>query len=139
MINYSELAAKAESEAAAVKDPELRKIAFERILAALMIGATGPANAVRKTKATAAKARPEPTAKKVSKGPMAYIQAMVSDGYFAAQREIGAVKDELGNRGHHIPRTSLSAPLQRLTQMKVLRRHKQAGARGKQTFVYSNY
>jgi len=44
------------------------------------------------------------------------------------------VKVELENRGHHIPLTSLSGPLQQLCQGKELRRTRSDGK-----FVYSNW
>lgn len=60
---------------------------------------------------------------------------MVDDGFFDRPKTISEVKAELENRGHHIPLTSLSGPLQKLCKKKVLRRQKPDG----KTFSYSNW
>jgi hypothetical protein len=106
--DYAALVAQAEKAVSAVKDPELRRIAFQKVLDELLAGG-GSAN--EKTKRASVK----------------------------KQKALGEVKDELANRGHHIPLTSLSGPLQTLCKEKVLRRQKASGPRGKKTFAYSNY
>jgi hypothetical protein len=68
-------------------------------------------------------------------GPQAYVEEMVADGFFKKPKAIAEVRAELENRGHHIPLTSLSGPMQKLCQKKVLRRHKPDG----KTFSYSNW
>jgi hypothetical protein len=39
-------------------------------------------------------------------GPQAYVEELVSDGFFKKQKTISEVKTELGNRGHHIALTA---------------------------------
>jgi hypothetical protein len=41
---------------------------------------------------------------------------MVDDGFFKKPKTISEVKAELENRGHHIPLTSLSGPMQALSE-----------------------
>lgn len=132
---YAELVAQAEQAVAAVKDAELRRVAFERILNDLLEGGGGvpsgkASGATRPTKRPSDK----PKAKQRS-GPQAYVEEMVADGFFKKPKTISEVKAELENRGHHIPLTSLSGPMQKLCQKKVLRRQKPDG----KTFSYSNW
>jgi hypothetical protein len=68
-------------------------------------------------------------------GTQGYIEELI-----AKPKTIVAVKAELGNRGHHIPLTSLSGPLQSLCKRKRLRREKtEATDGGKKAFAYSNW
>jgi hypothetical protein len=66
---------------------------------------------------------------------------LVDDGFFKKPKTIAQVKAELANRGHHIAITSLSGPLQRMCQERVLRRHKAKGGdkAKKTTFNYSEW
>jgi len=132
---YAELVAQAEQAVAAVKDAELRRVAFERILNDLLGGGGETQSGKAQGAARATKRVPsQPTTKKRS-GPQAYVEEMVNDGFFKKPKTISEVKVELENRGHHIPLTSLSGPMQKLCQKKVLRRQKPDG----KTFSYSNW
>lgn len=140
----AELVGEAEAAVASVKDPELKRVAFEKILESLL----GPAATSSKKPQGKSRKRPkstprsrEPAARKKStrKGPKARIAELIDDGFFAKQRTLADVKAELVNRGHHIPMTSLSGPLQRFTQERRLRRQKRNGGTTKGTYVYSNW
>jgi hypothetical protein len=133
---YSDLVKQAESAVASVKDPELRRAAFEKILDDLLTGSTNGGSRTSK----AVRSRKRSSKRQTSpgqRGPRAYICEMKEDGFFSKPKTIAEVKAELANRGHHIPLTSLSGPLQKLCQDKELRRQK-AGDK-KKTFVYSNW
>lgn len=133
---YSELVAQAENAVASVKDAELRRVAFERVLNDLLGAEPGPSSH-RQERPTRPKAKRSTSTPKTKGrgGPQAYVQEMVEEGFFKKPKSISAVKAELENRGHHIPLTSLSGPLQKLCQKKVLRRHRADG----KTFSYSNW
>jgi hypothetical protein len=142
--NYSAKAAEAEEAVKSVKDPELRRVAFEKILAHLLADAEGaPAlGSTSKTKPAPTKARaPSKRAPSAKSGPKARVEELVDEGYFKKQRTIADVKTELANQGHHIPLTSLSGPLQSLTKERRLRRQKVAanGKGSKVTYAYSNW
>lgn len=65
-------------------------------------------------------------AKSVSrKGPQALIAELAQEGYFKSKRNMGEIQKKLEERGHIYALTSLSAPLLRLVQTKVLRRIKE--------------
>jgi hypothetical protein len=124
--------AEAESAVAAVKDPELRRAAFEKVLAHLLEAQAAPA---RKGKTKAAGGQPK--AKKKA-GPQGRVEDLIDEGFFKKPRRISDVKAELANRGHHIPLTSLSPPLQRLCKDKRLRRQKGIASDGG-GYGYSNW
>jgi len=127
--DYKELVAEAETAVAAVKDPELRRAAFEKILEQLLGQGqpTRPSPRAANPPSTPSKAlAKEKTARP---GPRGYIEDLINDGFFAHQKTIAEVKAELANRGHHVPLTGLSGPLQKLCQARRLRRQKKKGRR----------
>ncbi|MGJ5175941.1 hypothetical protein ACQR16_17200 [Bradyrhizobium oligotrophicum] len=137
--DFAALVAQAEKAVAGVKDPELKRIAFQKVLDELLAGGGSSTPSSRRTQAPRTGHRPTSKGAKAATGPKAYILEMVEDAFFKKQKTMGEVKDELENRGHHIPRTSLSGPLQALCKEKVLRRQKTGGSGSKKTFAYSNY
>ena len=133
---YSELVAQAEGAVAGVKDAELRRVAFERVLNDLLGDADGAHKSQPRPSSRTPKRRPaQSAAKKKQGGPQVYVEEMIDDGFFKKQKTISEVKAELENRGHHIPVTSLSGPLQKLCQKKSLRRQRPDG----KTFSYSDW
>ena|SRR5437867_4359519 len=139
---YAELVAKAEQAVASVKDPELKRVAFQKVLDDLLgSGTETRRHATQEVLRVRRRPRRASSAKASSKtGPKAYIEKMVADGFFKKQKTIAQVKAELENRGHHIPLTSLSGPLQKLCQQKALRRQRTDNSDGKkQTFAYSEW
>jgi hypothetical protein len=134
---YSALAVEAEAAVASVKDPELRRVAFEKILATLLDQSSldkSEKRPKRDDKAVSIKMR-----RKLGKGPKAYLEELVGEGFFKNPQTIAAVKAELANRGRHIALTSISGPLQSLTQERRLRREKVAANKKstKTTYAYS--
>jgi hypothetical protein len=118
--DYTSLVIQAEKAVASVKDPDLKRIAFERVLGDLLSRPSRTATKNKSGGATRAKTL-TPASKS---GPKAYVEEMIGDGFFAEPKTISMVKIELENRGHHIATTSLSGPLQKLCQEKALRRQK---------------
>jgi len=134
---YAELVAQAEKAVSSVNDPELKRAAFEKVLDDLL---TAGAPAQAKAAARAPRGRTEArAARKRSSGPSGYIEELIDDGFFKKPKTISNVKAELGNRGHHIPLTSLSGPLQNLCKRRLLRRHKAKTSGNKQTYNYSEW
>jgi hypothetical protein len=146
VMNYEDLVKQAEQAVGPVKDPELRRIAFEKILDALLESPTRERHAQTTTRRTKTKkadvtgARDTQIANKKRRGTAGYVEELIDEQFFAKPKTITAVKAELANRGHHIPLTALSGPLQRLCQRKRLRREKAPSADGgKKAFAYSNW
>jgi len=135
---YSDLVSQAEEAVSTVKDAELRRVAFEKILDDLLLSVGGAARPVA-APVTAHKGPHVPRHKtssppKAKRGPQRYVEELIGDKFFEKPKTIAEVKAELQNRGHHIPATSLSGPLQKLCQKKALRRQKTDG-----TFRYSEW
>lgn len=121
---YSELVTQAEEATRAIKDPELRRVAFERVLDDLLSGGgTATRGGARAAKHVERSTR-MPAKDKKSSGPKGYVRELIDDGFFKKPKTIAEVKAELANRGHHIALTSLSGPLQNLCKERLLRRHK---------------
>lgn len=136
--DYAEVVSQAEKAVAGVKDPELRRIAFQKVLDDLLAGAVGSTARRPNTRGKSPTARPRKS-QAAKGGPQAYAEELVGDGFFKKPKTIAHVKAELENRGHHIPLTSLSGPLQKLCQRKMLRRQRIKTSDKKQTFAYSNW
>ncbi len=135
---YAELVTQAEEATKAIKDPELRRVAFERVLDDLLSGGgTTSQSGARAQKAVGRSTRDAARPKRNS-GPKAYVRELIDDGFFKKPKTIAEVKAELGNRGHHIALTSLSGPLQSLCQDRLLRRHR-AKSDDKPTKTTFNY
>jgi hypothetical protein len=116
-----------------LKDPDLRKIAFQTILADLL----GSPPATKKVGSSAkAASKQKSTSSAGSKGgPKAYIEELIEDNFFQKPKTISEVKTALENDGHHIAVTSLSGPLQKLCQHRQLRRQKNDSG----TYTYSKW
>jgi len=129
--------AEAEAAVAAVKDSSLKVAAFEKVLQHLLGQSSHPG------KPQVAPSKPTPLAQTRTRsparsGPQGRVEELIADSFFKKPRTLGDVKTELANRGFHIPRTSLSGPLQALCRKKLLRRQK--GVAGdKDAFGYSNW
>ena len=137
--DYSALVAQAERAVAGVKDPELKRIAFQKILDDLLgVGATPTSRASAPVKKAPTPTTPRPK-RGARTGPQAYVEELVADGFFKKPKTIANVKAELENRGHHIPLTSLSGPMQKLCQRRLLRRQRVKASGKKQTYAYSHW
>jgi hypothetical protein len=139
MKPYAEMVIQAEEVTKAIKDPELRRVAFERVLDDLLSGD----ESVSKKKAATKQSAPVKGigTKQKNSGPKGYVRELIDEDFFNKPKTIAEVKAELANRGHHIALTSLSGPLQSLCQDRLLRRHKaKSGSEGKKvTFNYAKW
>jgi hypothetical protein len=132
--DYSEIFSQAERAVASVKDPDLKRIAFQRVLDDLL-GSSQPKE--NKVSRRSRKVREESPGRSASKaGPKAHIEELIEDGFFKKPKPISEVKTALENLGHHIPLTSLSGPLQKLCQQKQLRRQRLAESK---SYAYSEW
>lgn len=140
--HYAELVSQAELAVSSVKDPELKRVAFEKILDDLLGGGEAQRSAVVTDKPK--RRRPQKKtgssgARVKRSGPQGYIEEMVEEGFFDKQKTLAEVKAELENRGHHIPITTLSKPLQRFCQNRTLRRQKIESNGNRKAFGYSKW
>ena len=97
--DYSVLVTQAEQAVASVKDPELKRVAFQKVLDDLLASGI-PGSGKSKVKA----GRPARRAKRAKRssggntGPKSYVEEMVGDGFFKKQKTIAEVKAELENK-----------------------------------------
>jgi len=141
-LNYPTLVKQAEQAVNSVKDPELKRAAFEKVLEDLLGKKDTDAATPQRRPSDRGASSPRAKAGRAHAprgGPQAYVEELVEDGFFKKPKTITQVKAELENRGHHIPMTSLSGPLQKLCQRRTLRRQRINIEGGKQTFNYSNW
>lgn len=106
--NYSEVVTQAEQAVQSVKDPELRRVAFEKILDDLLGGGSVSASGAQKTLVKKAKRRSTGSRQAKAGGPQGHVEELIAESFFSKPKTIAQVKAELENRGHHIALTSLS-------------------------------
>jgi hypothetical protein len=139
-LDYAEIVKQAEEAVASINDGELKGIAFAKILDTLL-AQPGPVKHSAVIKGNP-KAKPkQDTAREAPKkkgGPKGYVEELIHDSFFKTPKTLSAIRAELGNRGHHIPVTSLSNPMMMLCQERRLRRQKATDG-SKQVFTYSNW
>ena len=103
--SYTELVAQAESAVSAVKDAELRRVAFEKILDDLLASSSAGHQDTKADRGTTGAASRRTKAKAVGResksargGTAAYIEELIDEGFFSKPKTISEVKAELGNR-----------------------------------------
>jgi len=135
------LVEQAEAATASIRDEELRKIAFSKTLDHLLATRT-PSAAAGKTVARPGR-RARGTGKKpgpAKKGPMAWLEELVAEGFFKKPKDSDEVLAELESRGHHLELRDIIVQLRRLCQKKLIRRKKAASKDGKRKITaYSNW
>jgi hypothetical protein len=135
--NLVELRKQAEQAVHDMPDGDLKVKAFETILNHLLSGnADMSLGAVRTAKKASPKqkdATPHP--------PKSFGERVLSlkaEGFFAEQRAIADIRQELKKSGWHYPLTSMSGGLQRLVQNKALRRERVDDETSRKGWKYSN-
>lgn len=137
---HKELVSEAEQAVSSVKDPNLKQIAFQKVLDDLLASGNDSEEPAAKKAKTTAKAKSGSTRGTSKGGPTQYVQELADDGYFSKKpKTISEVKAELANRAHHIPIPVLSMTLMRLCRSKILRRTKEKGKGVKNTYLYSDW
>lgn len=115
----------AERATSQIADPELRRVAFDRVLEHLLqTGLPGVKKTPEGTKPRGAK---EKAAGSSRPGPTAWIRELVEEDFFKEPKTINAIQEVLNERGHILEQSALTAPLAALTQdEKLLLRKKMA-------------
>ena|SRR5689334_1154507 len=127
-VDRFETAARAaERASAAVKDPELRKIAFDRILQRLLEeekgnAPRGPRRAVKiKAGESSDRSRPPP-----KQGPIVWLSQLVQDGFFEEGQGQKEILSRLAQKGRHLRDYQITQQLLALVQRGVLEREKES-------------
>ncbi|MBI5070371.1 MAG: hypothetical protein HZB56_19215 [Deltaproteobacteria bacterium] len=125
--------AQAEAAVSSLKDPELRKAGFEKVLESLL-GSGGVAPQGPRGHRKGASERRKTTTTRRRVGPKSYVEELISSDFFKKPKQFKAVMEALEAAGHHMPRTTLSPTLVTLCRDKKLRRRKVDGS-----WEYSNW
>ncbi len=134
--NLVKLRKQAEQAVHDMPEGALKVKAFETILTHLLsVADKTPGHVPRNDK-------PQPTPKDASKSPPKSfadrVLSLKSEGFFAEQRSIAEIRQELKKSGWHYRVTSMSGPLQSLVQKKALRRERVDDDEGRKGWKYSN-
>ena len=117
-----QIVSEAEKAVSNVADPELKQIAFDRILEHLLeIGLPISSKEPKKIKDSKTKTEKNLSAKP---GPKTWIQELADEGFFKTPRASNAIRDALDERGHILTAQDLTAPLSLIVKEKILRRKK---------------
>jgi hypothetical protein len=130
----------AQSVTQGIGDPQLRGIAFGKVLERLLAG--------EPLALTPHVEHPRPSPSQPQKvavppgreGPNAWIAALVAEGFFSKSQSLADVTEAVRARGHNVESKNVTAPLEKLLQTKVLRRERTASGTAKRgLWMYSNY
>lgn len=138
LTQMQELVEKAEQIASAVKDSQLKPVAFEIILGFLLhSGKSGFAGTGKVPKSDRNK---DEIKNKKSEGTIAWLEELKEENFFEEPKNSSGILSALAERGHHLKDSDLTLPLQKLTKRKLLRRKKQAPIEGRRkVWYYSNW
>lgn len=137
MRNYlAEVRKQAEEAVHDMPDGDLKLKAFETILSHLLSSESNTASRPPERRALVTEAKSGST--KVPRSLSERVVSLKGNDFFAAQRSIADIRQELKKHGWHYPVTSLSGTLQSLVQQRILRREQVADGRGRKAWRYSN-
>jgi hypothetical protein len=137
--NLVELRKQAEQAVHDMPDGDLKVKAFETFLQHLLSGnAGGRPLPVGVGKKSSQKQKPETATPQIPKSFGDRVLSLKTEGFFAEQRSIGDIRQELKKNGWHYPLTSMSGPLQRLVQNRELRRERVDDEGSRKGWKYSD-
>jgi hypothetical protein len=130
----------ATTSVAGIKDEALRVAAFQTILAHLLATGAGPSQRQRTAPPRGAPSKEAKPVAPSRRGPKGRVQDLLDEGFFAEQKTINDLREELARRGHHHKLSELSPILLKLCQAKRLRRVKEpTEGSTKLVWKYSNW
>lgn len=110
----------AERATSQITDPELRRLAFDRVLEHLL--QTSQPGVEKPPKGTKQRGAKEKAPESSKPGPKAWIRELVEEGFFDEPKTIKALQEGLEKKKHFLELTALTGPLDLLKNEKVLRR-----------------
>jgi hypothetical protein len=123
-----------------ISDPQLRAIAFGKVLDRLLLDEplrlVQPGNLPRGASLPPPKVAAAPS----RGGPNAWIDSLVAERFFSEARSLAEITEAVRAQGHNVESKNVTAPLEKLVQSKVLRRERKASETAKRgVWMYSNY
>lgn len=134
---WQQIIKKAETIVSIVKNPQLKMIAFGKILDLLFQGRD--IGTVSKPATTRIKAEKVKT-RKARKGPKLFISELIDENFFKSPKNAPKILKELAERGHHLKSSDLQPYLKIFMDERRLRRKKRKPKEGgKPLWHYSNW
>ena len=131
---------KAEEATADIKDPELRKIAFSKILDHLLGGAKEVREAPQIRRGPGKIGKPIRSTPSPQEGPMTWLEDLIREGFFDLPKPSGDILGKLAEQGHHLQLSNITWQLQQLVRQRKLRRQKKQESAGKKAaWIYSKW
>jgi hypothetical protein len=129
----------AQSVTAGIGDPQLRGIAFGKVLAHLLANSLTPTILPR----TRSDSKPAPISRPgprpAANGPTAWISSLRDDGFFSSPKSLGDITEAVCAQGHTVESKYVTAPLEKLVLAKVLKRErKPAEGQKRGVWLYVN-
>lgn len=133
LTQTQKLVEKAEQIISIIKDPQLKSIAFGRILDFLLhvegVVFVGEESTKQKTGKI-----------KKSEGPKLWLEKLIEESFFKTPKNVKEILTELKERDHHLKNSDMPPYLRIFMREKRLRRQKQIPSEGgKAVYHYSNW
>lgn len=130
----------AQSIVEGIQDPELRAVAFGRVLDYLLVSESLVRSPgvieVRKGPSRPVKGAPL----SLRPGPSAWVGSLLHEGFFSKPKTLSEVTESVRAQGHNIESKNVTDPLEKLVRSKLLRRERGPGEGTKHgVWRYSNY
>jgi hypothetical protein len=130
----------AQSVTQGIGDPQLRGIAFGKVLERLLAGEPLALTPHVERPDSSPPRPPKVTGPPGREGPNAWVDSLVAEGFFSKSRSLADVTEAVRAQGHNVESKNVTAPLEKLLQSKVLRRERKASVTAKRgLWMYSNY
>lgn len=123
------VASQAEEAVQSVKDPELRKVAYEKVLARLLD--EGPSSRRRVESSNPRFRAPTDAKPKARSGPMVWLREMVEEGFFKKPKTAPEILARLKEAEHHLEYPAITGQLKSLCNQHILRRVSASDEKGK--------
>lgn len=130
----------AQSVTEGITDPQLRGIAFGKVLDHLLAGSV-----ISRTAQHPSLGKPSPKqrgrAVRVSnEGPTDWVGTLQREGFFSSPKSLGDVTEAVRAQGHNVESKNVTEPLEKLVRLKLLRRERRpSGAQKRGRWMYSIY
>ena len=115
----------AQSVTEGLADPQLRSIAFGKVLEHLLIAGTSTPLTVSREHAPVVanrqRNRPRPT---VSDGPTAWVDILRTEGFFASPKSLADVTEAVCAQGQKVESKNVTEPLEKLVKSRTLKRER---------------
>lgn len=130
----------AQSVTAGLSDPQLRSIAFAKVLDHLLAGGVPESRPPNGPDPAPRPRSPKTVSSPPRNGPMAWVETLRAEAFFSKPKSLAEVTEAVRAQGHNIESKNVTDPLEKSVQSKALRRERRANEGAKRgVWMYSNY